>query len=234
MGVANPHGCFAERVAVHYKHVFRVPDQITDLAGAMIEPTAVAVHVNNRGGVSKGARVVVIGGGVIGLLCAQVARARGASKVLISEPIFERRKLAERLGFDLVFDPMRSNIIQNIRDSMGSADVVMDVVGTRETLSIATECLRPEGCLVLVAFPHEPDMAVPYFHIMLKELRVFGSRLYFVSDFHEAMALIENGKVDPAPLINGIFPLHECARAIRLLEKEPAQYVKILLSVETT
>ena len=75
-------------------------------------------------------------------------------------------------------------------------------------------------------------MAVPYFHIMLKELRVVGSRLYFESDFLDAMQLIETGQVDPTSLISGVFPLQECARAIKLLEQQPEQYFKILLSAD--
>ena len=91
VGVLRPGGYFSERILAHSDRVFRLPDEMEDDVGAMVEPTAVAVHAVKRGQMEPSAKVVVIGGGSIGLLTAQVARAYGASEVIVSEPISDRR-----------------------------------------------------------------------------------------------------------------------------------------------
>lgn len=82
VGSALPDGGFCEYVAVPFKRVFRLPKTMEDEVGAMVEPTSVAVHAVKRAGLRKGMRAVVIGGGTIGLLIGQVARAYGVSKLV--------------------------------------------------------------------------------------------------------------------------------------------------------
>jgi threonine dehydrogenase-like Zn-dependent dehydrogenase len=163
---------------------------MSDEVGAMVEPTAVAVHANHRGRVEKGTKVVVIGGGPIGLLTAQVARAYGASPVILSEPIAERRAVAEKMGFDLTCNPQQEDLVPWVRAHMGMADVVFDVVGNGKTLEDSEEMLRPDGTLILVAVPHAEGLGVPYRSVYQKELRVLGTRTYFMDDFPEAISLL--------------------------------------------
>ncbi len=200
-----------------------------DEAGAMVEPTAVAVHVNRRAALRPGMNVVIIGGGIIGLLIAQVARDRGASKILLSEPIPERRDIARRLGFRLSCDPSQQDVLSVVRDKVGEPDVVFDVVATAQTLQASEAMLRPNGKLVLVGFPHDASVGVPYVPVFVKELQVIGSRTYFMSDFPEAIRLLNANKIDVAPMISAIFPLEQFPDAIDCLEKEPNKYMKVLV-----
>ncbi len=195
----------------------------------MVEPTAVAVHANKRGGVKKGAKVVVIGGGTIGLLTAQVARALGASKVVLSEPIAERRKVAESLGFRLICNPVEEDLVSFSKKNLAWADVVLDVVTTENTLANSQAMLRPDGTLVLVGLPHLPGLGVPYQPIFAKELRVIGSRTYFMSDFPMAIRLLSAKKVRVKPIISEILPLERFTEGVEHLEKEPERYVKVLV-----
>jgi 2-desacetyl-2-hydroxyethyl bacteriochlorophyllide A dehydrogenase len=229
VGVRIPGGCFGEKVAVPYNRVLRLPKTMEDEEGAMVEPTAVAVHANKRGGVKKGAKVVVIGGGTIGLLTAQVARAFGASKVVVSEPIPERRKIAESLGFHLICNPLEEDLVSFSKKNLDWADVVFDVVTTEKTLENSQAMLRPDGTLVLVGLPHLPGLGVPYQPIFAKELRVIGSRTYFLSDFPLAIRLLSTKKVKVKPIISEILPLERFTAGLEHLEKEPERYVKVLV-----
>jgi len=229
VGVRGPGGCFGEKVVVPYDRVFRLPKTMEDEEGAMIEPTAVAVHANKRGGVKKGAKVVVIGGGTIGLLTAQVARAFGASKVVISEPIAERRKIADSLGFRLVCNPLEEDLVDFSKKNLDWADIVFDVVTTEKTLENSQTMLRPDGILVLVGLPHLPGLGVPYQPIFAKELKVIGSRTYFQSDFPVAIRLLATKKVRVKPIISEILPLERFTEGLEHLEREPGQYVKVLV-----
>lgn len=230
VGVVLPEGGFCEQVAVHIQRVFPLPKTMEDEVGAMVEPTAVAVHANRRAGMSKGMKVVVIGGGTIGLLIAQVAKAYGAKKIVLSEPIGKRREIAETLGVYRVCNPEKEDLSSFTKDYMGTPDVVFDVVGTEKTLKESLFMLRPNGKLVLVALPHTEALGVPYLPLFAKELQVVSSRTYFKEDFPEAIRLLHSGKIKVRPLISRIFPLERFAEALDLLEKEPERYVKVLVS----
>lgn len=229
VGVRVPGGCFGERVVVPYNRVFRLPRAMKDEEGAMIEPTAVAIHAVKRGAVKRGSKVVVIGGGTIGLLTAQAARAFGASRVVISEPIPERRRVAEGLGFRFVCNPLEEDLVAFAKKHLDWADIVFDVVTTEKTLENSEAMLRPDGVLVVVGLPHIPGLGIPYQPIFAKELRVVGSRTYFMSDFPAAIRLLSSGKIRVQPIISEILPLDRFAEGLEHLEKEPGKYIKVLV-----
>jgi len=229
VGVRVTGGCFCEKLAVPRQRVIKLPKAMKDEEGAMVEPTAVAVHAVQRGGVKRGDRVVVIGGGTIGLLTAQAARAFGASKIAVSEPIAERRKIAQILGFKLICNPMVHDLLAYVKDEIGQVDVVFDVVGFKKTLEDAEAMLRPDGTLVLVALPHIEGLGVPYQPIFAKELRVVGSRTYFLKDFPLAIRLLQTKKIRVKPIISEIIPLARFHEGVDHLEREPEKYVKVLV-----
>jgi L-iditol 2-dehydrogenase len=230
VGSRLPGGCFCERVAVHYSKVFRLPKAMEDEVGAMIEPTAVAVHAVKKAGVLKGLKTVVIGGGPIGLLTAQVARAFGSSKVMISEPIGKRREIAQILGFPLVCNPQKEDLPSFAKKNLGLVDIVFDIVATQRTVEESIAALRPGGTLVLVGLPHVEGLGIPYLSIFAKELQVFGTRTYFMEDFPEAIRLLSVKKVKVKPIISAVSSLGNFTESLDLLEKVPEKYLKILIT----
>ncbi len=232
-GTTLPGGGFCERVVVPYRRVFSLPRRMDDELGAMTEPTAVAVHVNRRANLRQGMKVVIIGGGVIGLLVAQVARVFGASAIVLSEPIAERREIAKRLGFRMLCDPGQKNLPSFVRDTIGLADVVFDVVATRQTLQDSQTMLCPNGKLILVGFPHDRETGIPYIPAFFKELQVIACRSFFMRDFPEAIRLLSSRKIDVKPMISQTFPLEKFSEAIDCLEKMPDKYMKVLVRPST-
>ena len=228
-GSTLPEGGFCERVVAPPDRVILLPRGMSDEAGAMVEPAAVAVHVNRRAAVAKGMKVAVIGGGVIGLLIAQVARVLGASRVVLSEPMAERRKTAGRLGFRLVCDPAREDLPSFVKKAVGHADAVFDVVATPKTIRDGQAMLLPGGKLVLVGFPHDREQSIPYMPILAKEMEVIGCRTYFKRDFPEAIRLLRQGKIDWKAMISRVFPLEDFPEAVRCLEEEPGRHMKVLI-----
>jgi len=102
---APSHGAFATRVHVAARRVIAVPDGLSDVEAALVEPTAVTYHAVRRVGAELGSVTVVQGAGPIGLLTAQNAGNAGAGPLIISEPNAARRELASRLGFADVVEP---------------------------------------------------------------------------------------------------------------------------------
>jgi threonine dehydrogenase-like Zn-dependent dehydrogenase len=207
---------------------------MTDEVGATVEPTAVAVHANRRADLREGMRVVVIGGGTIGLLTAQVARVYGASEVIISEPLASRQTLAKEMGFTLLCNPLEEDLVDFVREHVGSADVVFDVVSSKKTLMDAEHILCPNGLLVLVGLPHPEDQGIPYRYVFGKELRIIGSRTYFMEDFPESIRLLSEKQVTVEPLISKILPLDRFTEGVELLEGEPENYIKVLINLASS
>ena len=125
-----------------------LPDQISDDAGALLEPLGVALHAMDLGHVPFGGRVTVVGCGPIGLFLLQVLRAGGAAAITAVEPLPHRRDAAKSLGADEVTDPGA--------DLTGyGADVAFEVAGTDDAVRLAMESVRPGGRIVLAGIPDD-------------------------------------------------------------------------------
>ena len=195
----------------------RLPDELPLPHGALVEPTAVAVHDVRRGGVRAGEKVVVVGAGPVGMLIALVAGAAGAD-VLVLELDGYRRAIASRIGLHAV-DPARSDVGRLVTKwtSGAGADVAFEVSGSASGVDTATEVLAVRGRLVLVAI-HSVPREVDLFRLFWRELTVIGARVYERQDFERAVQLVAACQ-KAAELITRIVPLDEVASAFAALER---------------
>ena len=195
--------------------------------GALAEPLAVAVHDVRRGAVSSGERVLVVGGGPIGLLIALVARAEGAD-VLVSEPNEFRRSVAALLDLRTV-DPAAGAIDDELRAWTGDAgvDVSFEVSGSQAGLTTATHAVRVRGRLVVVAIHNQP-VPVDLFRIFWRELELIGARVYERRDFERAVQMLGANQIPAEKLISAVMPLERTPDAFSRLESGD-EVVKVLI-----
>jgi (R,R)-butanediol dehydrogenase / meso-butanediol dehydrogenase / diacetyl reductase len=186
-------------------------------AGALAEPVAVAVHDVRRGGVVPGERVLVVGGGPIGLLIACVAVAAGAD-VVVCEPNPYRRSIADRLGLRAV-DPADGEVPATLDTWTGGAgvDAAFEVSGSVAGLDTATSALRVRGRLIVVAI-HSQPVPVDLFRVFWRELVLVGARVYERPDFEKAVRLLDEGVIPVAELISAVEPLDRVPAAFEALE----------------
>ncbi|MDA3629001.1 alcohol dehydrogenase catalytic domain-containing protein [Saccharopolyspora sp. WRP15-2] len=205
-------------VAADRLHV--LPDDVGDLAAALVEPLATPVHAVRRAGVRDGSRVVVLGAGPIGLLVVAAARAAGAAEIAVTDPMPDKRDRALRLGADLALPPDRADEIA------GGVDVVFDCVATEPTVRQGIELLLKGGTFVVVGVPAGP-VAVPLHLVQDREITVLGSLMYVREDVEAALRLVSRVPVDE--LVSAIFPLDRAAEAFAAAQ-DPGQ-VKVLVQV---
>jgi 2-desacetyl-2-hydroxyethyl bacteriochlorophyllide A dehydrogenase len=221
-------GGMAEEVVVPAQTVFAMPANSSAEQGALVEPTAVAVHVCHRAGLKPGDRLAILGTGVIGLLCLQVAKAGGTALVLGVDREPSRLALASGLGADLVVDNRYQDAAEAGRALAADGfDVVLDTVGIEATLATAFDLAARGGVIVQVALPHGRP-AVDFEPFYRKELTLRATRLYD-GDFGEAVALMAAGGVAVDRLITHRFTLPEAARALALPGDHPEQAVKVIV-----
>ncbi|HEX41827.1 MAG TPA: hypothetical protein ENN81_07165, partial [Phycisphaerales bacterium] len=105
LGVSTPqfkrHGAMAERVAVPSWIVFAIPDEMSFVKAALLEPVSIGVHAANRGNIPEGGTVLVIGAGTIGLCVLAAARLKGAGRIIVADIDEFRLETARRLGADV-------------------------------------------------------------------------------------------------------------------------------------
>lgn len=211
-------GGFAELMVAPEQQCLRLPEQVILEEGAMAEPVACCVRGIDRATIAPGDRVAVIGGGAIGQILAQLARAAGASWLVLSDPVAERRQTALELGADAVVNPLSEDPLAPGGVLEGGADVVLEAVGSVPTTGQAVDWAA-EGATVVWFGVTPPGQRVPIEPnlVFRKELTIRGAR---INPFTHARAIaaMAAGQVNVAPLLSRRIPLKELATAL----EEPA------------
>lgn len=226
---APDHGAFASRVHVSARRVIPVPDEVTDIEAALVEPATVTFHAVRRVAAELGAIVVVQGAGPIGLLTAQHARNAGAGRLLLSEPSAPRRDVATQLGFTDVVEP---SALRSTLDEMSSglgADVVYECTGVASLLQPSAELVRRGGVLALLGYPLQ-ESTVSYADWQSRELTVVGSLAYNHEDFVGAMRAIAGRRLDVAALHTGTIGLSSLRDLLEELDSGHSEHTKVLVS----
>lgn len=227
IGIDSP-GALQEKWNVPASTLVRLPASLPLDVAALVEPVAVAVHDVRRSELVEGDRVVVIGGGPIGVLIASVARHAGADVVVI-EVDERRRSQISDLGFATI-DPRatdQAEWVQEWTDGAG-ADVIFEVSGSAAAVAGATGLAKVRGTIVIVAIhpqPRELDLQ----RVFWRELRILGARVYRREDFERAVELLEAGAIPADALITRIVDLSEAQEAFTDLENGRA--MKVLVKV---
>ncbi|MFC8435455.1 zinc-binding dehydrogenase [Streptomyces sp. NPDC057253] len=216
IGIDSP-GAMQQRWTVPASTLVRLPGDLPLDRAALVEPTAVAVHDVGRAQVREGEKVVVVGGGPVGVLIALVARGRGAD-VRVVELSAHRRVLAEELGL-AVWDPAAVDVPELVREWTGDAgaDVAFEVSGAAGGVETAVDVLGVRGRLCLVAI-HPRPREVNLHRFFWRELTLVGARLYDRGDFERAVALVADGTIPADRLISKVVPLPEAPAAFEALE----------------
>jgi 2-desacetyl-2-hydroxyethyl bacteriochlorophyllide A dehydrogenase len=200
-------GAAAEFVVASAARVHPIPDDLGLREAALAEPTAVACHMVERAGVTDASTVLIVGGGPIGALVAFVARARGASRVIVSEPSPERRGLLGDLGLETV-DPLARSVTALAEELPRGFTVAFELTGVAAGLQAAIDATAPGGTVLLGGIPHG-EVAVNTAPAVLKELHLLGARVYRSEDVRHAIVLLASGAVPADRLITRVVSLED-------------------------
>jgi 2-desacetyl-2-hydroxyethyl bacteriochlorophyllide A dehydrogenase len=219
-------GLMAEYAVFNENVVFPLPDDLPLDIGAFLEPVSIAVHALDIAKVKVGDSVIITGGGTIGLLAMQLAIKSGASQVLVSEPIAQKRKLAKLLGADVVVDPFTEDLLalsNKLTDGRGF-NVCIEACGitsiARQLILLAERC----GTIVWAAtYPFGLDLGVPIDYMYSRELSIHS---VFSSPYSFPRALQIMPKLDLKQLIT-VYPLKDAVKAFK--DYKMGKGIKIML-----
>jgi (R,R)-butanediol dehydrogenase / meso-butanediol dehydrogenase / diacetyl reductase len=216
VGIDSP-GSMQQSWTIPSRLLVRLPPDMPLRDGALVEPSAVAVHDVRRSGLVAGEQVLVVGGGPVGVLVAVVARDVGA-EVLLCEVDPHRRSLAATLGFP-VLDPTADDVATHVESwTRGrGVPVAFEVSGSQAGLDTVVDALAVRGRLVVVAI-HPQPRPISLHRIFWRELTVLGARVYERADYERAVELVGFGVVPVDALVSAIVPLDEAGTAFGMLE----------------
>ncbi len=223
-------GAYAPRLAVRSDMIMKVPDSVSDEEGAMVEPTAVGLHAIHLADIKVGEKVLVVGGGIIGLVSAMFAKKEGASYVAISETNEARGKKAIELGVaDEWFDAKDENFVKNATSkTVDGFDKVIECCGNSQAVSSAIMCTRPGGLVVLVGVALAP-ITVPTVSAVMSEITIKGAIAYTKEEFQTCIDLMANKQIDVMKFMSKIVSLEEVQASFEELTCGTSDSIKILI-----
>lgn len=217
-------GGFAEYAAVPVWNLLELPDEVSDIQGALLEPAAVALHGVKRAEIQPGDSVCVVGTGAIGLLAGQWARLKGDGRVVIKGRSEEKRELAENCGLEYRTDTDGEPF-----------DRVIEAVGSENALTESIQLTAPGGRLVLMGNPDGPRALTQdtYWRILRKQLALtgtwnssFGSK---DSDWKMLIQAMKAGRLKTDTVVSHVVQKKNLDAGLNLMREKKNFYCKIML-----
>lgn len=225
-------GVFQEYVAHEADLCFKLPDNVSTLEGALIEPLAVGFHAAIQGDAHLGQTAVVMGAGCIGLVSMMALKARGVSEVYIVDIMDKRLEKALELGADKAINGARESVEDRIRkltDGKG-ADLVIETAGTEITTRQAVSIAKKGSNIVLVGYSKTGEMTLPMSLVLDKEL-TFKTVFRYRHIYPMAIEAVSQGKVNLKGIVTDIFDLDDVQKAMDYSVNNKADIVKAVIRI---
>ena len=223
-------GGFAEYAVNHINTLSRVPDDMSDEEATLVVTAGTSMYgLTELGGLVAGESVVVTGPGPIGLLAVAVAKALGASPVILSGTRDARLAIGTKLGADRVVNVRNEDLVTVVKEMTGrGADYVVECAGTDTAINEAAKMVNRGGKICLAAFPHEPVLA-DVGALVKNNIYVYGIRGEGKSATHRAMALMAEKRFDATLIHTHTFPLADLPMALHYARNRIDDAIKVVI-----
>ena len=225
-------GVFQEYVAHEAALCFKLPDNVSTLEGALIEPLAVGFHAAIQGGARAGQTAVVMGAGCIGLVTMMALKAMGVSKVYMVDIMEKRLQKAMELGADGVINGACENVVKEVRRLTGGkgCDLAVETAGTETTKVQTIQMTKKGAVIVLVGYSKSGEMTLPLSLALDKEL-TFKTVFRYRHIYPMAIEAVASGRVNLKGIVTDLFDLDEAQKAMDYSVNHKADIVKAVIRI---
>lgn len=225
-------GVFQEYAAHRADLCFKLPENVSTMEGALIEPLAVGFHAANQGGAHLGQTAVVMGAGCIGLVTMMALRAEGVDKIYVVDVIEKRLQKAKELGATEVINGKEKDAVEEVLRLTGGAgsDLVLETAGTDITANQAVRMAKKGSTIVMVGYSASGEITLPMSLALDKEL-CFKTVFRYRHIYPMAIEAVASGKVDIKGIVTNVFELDEIADGLEQCVKNKAEIVKAVIKI---
>ena len=227
-------GGFAEYAVNHINTLIHLDDAMSDEEATLVVTAGTAMYgLTELGGLVAGESVVVTGPGPIGLMAVAVAKALGASPVLLTGTRDNRLKTGSELGADHVINARTEDAVAAVRRLNGGkgVDYVVECSGAPNAVNEAARMLNRGGRICLAAFPHEPA-AIDVANIVRNNIYLYGIRGEGRSATHRAEAFMRQRRFDATKIHTHTFPLADLPTALRYAKERIDDAIKVVVKAK--
>lgn len=231
--MASPpnNGCMRRYMAYPERMVFKLPDNVSLLHGAMIEPLAVGLYAAQKGKIGLGKTAAILGGGPIGMMTLLACRAMGACSIIVSDLFENRLENARRLGAQAVICAAKEDTVEIIMEKTGGrgVDVVFETAGNSTTLQQGVQIAARNGVLVLVGNQTE-QVPVDFMSMMTREVSIRTIYRY-CNIFPIAIEALSAGSVDMSLICPKVFPFERSEEAFQYTIEHGRDLIKSVIEI---
>jgi len=224
-------GAFADYAARPAGLLHKLPDAVSFEEGTIVNQGALGLHAIRRCRIEPGDTVAVIGPGLVGLITVQLAKAVGATRVIIVGR-GPRLELAKELGADDVVDISKTDSTEGIRSLTNGrgADCAFECAGAPEAVVASINCVKRGGRVALVGLTGNKEVSFNTDHMALDEVDVFGVRSS-PNAYPELINLIAAGKVNVKKLVSRVYPLEQISDAFDAFRKRADGAIRMVIKI---
>ena len=225
-------GVFQEYVAHEAGLCFKLPENVSTMEGALIEPLAVGFHAANLGDAHIGQTAVVFGAGCIGLVSMMALKAKGVSRVYVVDIMAKRLQKALELGADGVINGAERDAVEAVLELTGGAgcDLIVETAGTQITTRQAIHMAKKGSTIVLVGYSKSGEMTLPMSLSLDKEL-TFKTVFRYRHVYPMAIDAVAAGKINLKGIVTDVFELDDIQNAMDRSVADKANIVKAVVKI---
>jgi len=223
-------GAMCEYIVLPASQLYKIPSSLSFGEAAMLDPVSNSLHVFNRSSMDIGDTVAIIGTGVIGLVLVQVAKLKGAGKVIAVDASDKRLELAKTFGADILVNSRTENTVEAIMSETGGrgADIVVEAVGLPVTYQNAVNSVRKRGEILALGF-RDAEVPIPIQPLLFREITIIGNT-GFLFEILPFIDLVAGGKIDVKPIITHVFSIDDVQKAFELAADESSGAIKVMVT----
>jgi len=217
-------GAFTNYVTIPENFAYKLPDQMSDEEGALIEPLSVGLWACRKAMLRGADHVLITGAGPVGVLALKVALALGATQITMTDVSPQRLEMGRKLGATRTV-----NVAETPLTNVGvEADVLIECSGNQKALMDGIRSLRPAGKAVAVGMSPGEEVSVPMSFLQNREITLTGTFRY-ANTYADAIALVATGRIDLKPIITGHYTLEETEQALQATKNDPANIKSVVV-----
>lgn len=227
-------GVFGEYVTHPAEYCFKLPDQVSTLEGALMEPLAVGFHAAIQGGAQIGQTAVIFGAGCIGLVSMMACKAMGISEIIMVDVLEVRLGKAQELGATTILNGKECDVVKKVKELTGGrgVDLVIETAGAEITTNQAIHLAKKGAAIVLVGYGKNGKVNMEMSLAIDKEL-TFKTVFRYRHLYPVAIKAVASGKVNLKGIVTNIFELDDIRNAMDQSIRNKAGIVKAVIKIKS-